>query len=249
MNVKNIKSFVEFYESLGISTFISKSQRTSNNRLNSILPKKDNQVIVNDNSIEEKIDRLNILKNKVEKSDCGLKDIASNIVFSDGQQNSKIMFIGEAPGAEEDKAGKPFVGQAGKLLDKMLKFIRLDRKKNFYITNVVFWRPPGNRTPNEQEINICLPHVKEHIRIINPQLIILLGNIAAKSILQTNQGITKIRGKKFFYLDDENNLKIEAIPIFHPAYLLRNPVEKKHVWEDLKKIYKVIKEKRISLDG
>ena len=249
MNVKNIKSFVEFYESLGISTFITKSQRTSNNRLNSILPKKGNQVIVNDNSIEEKIDRLNILKNKVEKSDCGLKDIASNIVFSDGQQNSKIMFIGEAPGAEEDKAGKPFVGQAGKLLDKMLKFIKLDRKKNFYITNVVFWRPPGNRTPNEQEINICLPHVKEHIRIINPQLIILLGNIAAKSILQTNQGITKIRGKKFFYLDDENNLKIEAIPIFHPAYLLRNPVEKKHVWEDLKKIYKVIKEKRISLDG
>ena len=91
-------------------------------------------------------------------------------------------------------------------------------KKNFYITNIVFWRPPGNRTPNDQEINICLPYVKEHIRIINPQLIIPLGNIAAKSILQTNLGITKIRGKDFFYLDDENNFKIEAIPIFHPAY-------------------------------
>ena len=249
MNVKNIKSFVEFYESLGISTFITKLQRSSNTRSNSIYLEKDNPIIINENSIKDKIDRLNILKNKVEKLDCGLKDIATNIVFSDGQHNSKIMLIGEAPGAEEDKAGKPFVGQAGKLLDKMLKFIQLDRKKNFYITNIVFWRPPGNRTPNDQEINICLPYVKEHIRIINPQLIIPLGNIAAKSILQTNQGITKIRGKDFFYLDDENNFKIEAIPIFHPAYLLRNPIEKKHVWEDLKKIYKCIKEKRISLDG
>ena len=91
------------------------------------------------------------------------------------------MIIGEAPGAEEDKVGKPFVGQAGKLLDKMLKCIFLDRIKNFYITNMVFWRPPGNRIPNNQEINICLPLVKEHIKIINPQLIILLGNIAAKS--------------------------------------------------------------------
>ena len=145
------------------------------------------------------------------------------------------MLIGEAPGAEEDKTGKPFVGQAGKLLDKMLNFIGLERKKNFYITNIVFWRPPGNRTPNEQEIKICLPFVKKHIQIIKPQLIILLGNIAAKSILQTTEGITKIRGKNFFYIDDENNLKIEAIPIFHPAYLLRNPIEKKNVWEDLKK--------------
>ena len=155
------------------------------------------------------------------------------------------MLIGEAPGAEEDKTGKPFVGQAGKLLDKMLNFIGLERKKNFYITNIVFWRPPGNRTPNEQEIKICLPFVKKHNQIIKPQLIILLGNIAAKSILQTTEGITKIRGKNFFYIDEENNLKIEAIPIFHPAYLLRNPIEKKYVWEDLKKIYKVIKEKKI----
>ena len=155
MNVKNIKSFVEFYESLGISTFITKSQRISNIRSNSVFPEKDNPIITNENSIKDKIDRLKILKNKVEKLDCGLKDIATNIVFSDGQHNSKIMLIGEAPGAEEDKAGKPFVGQAGKLLDKMLKFIQLDRKKNFYITNIVFWRPPGNRTPNDQEINIC----------------------------------------------------------------------------------------------
>ena len=96
--------------------------------------------------------------------------------------------------------------------------------KNFYITNMVFWRPPGNRIPNNQEINICLPLVKEHIKIINPQLIILLGNIAAKSLLETDKGITKIRGKLFFYVDNESNLKIETVPIFHPAYLLRNPI-------------------------
>ena len=106
------------------------------------------------------------------------------------------MIIGEAPGAEEDKIGKPFVGHAGKLLDKMLKCIFLDRIKNFYITNIVFWRPPGNRIPNNQEINICLPFVKEHIKIINPKLIILLGNIATRSLLETDKGITKIRGRK-----------------------------------------------------
>ena len=154
------------------------------------------------------------------------------------------MLIGEAPGAEEDKDGKPFVGEAGKLLDKMLDCIFLKRSKNFYITNIIFWRPPGNRIPNNQEINICLPFVKEHINIINPQLIIPLGNIAARSLLNTDQGITKIRGKNFFYVDYENNLKIETIPIFHPAYLLRNPIEKKYMWEDLKKIYKFTKERK-----
>ncbi len=245
MNVKNIKSFIEFYQSMGVSTFIGKSQRFSNTQFNSVIQKKVNHPFINKKSSQDKVNKLNILKNSIEQSDCGLKDIATNIVFSDGQHNSKIMLIGEAPGAEEDKTGKPFVGQAGKLLDKMLNFIGLERKKNFYITNIVFWRPPGNRTPNEQEIKICLPFVKKHIQIIKPQLIILLGNIAAKSILQTTEGITKIRGKNFFYIDEENNLKIEAIPIFHPAYLLRNPIEKKYVWEDLKKIYKVIKEKKI----
>ena len=108
------------------------------------------------------------------------------------------MVIGEAPGAEEDKIGKPFVGEAGKLLDKMFSYIFLNREKNFYLTNIVFWRPPGNRIPNNQEIEICLPFVKEHIKIINPQLLILLGNIATRSLLQINEGITKIRGKKIF---------------------------------------------------
>ena len=244
MNVKNIKSFIEFYESLGISTFLTQSQRFSSSLIPLKIQKKEVHLEQKEYT-NDRIKKLNILKNKIEKSECSLRDIATNLVFSDGNYNAKIMIIGEAPGAEEDKVGKPFVGQAGKLLDKMLKCIFLDRIKNFYITNMVFWRPPGNRIPNNQEINICLPLVKEHIKIINPQLIILLGNIAAKSLLETDKGITKIRGKLFFYVDNESNLKIETVPIFHPAYLLRNPIEKKHVWEDLKKIYEIMKKKNI----
>ena len=130
-------------------------------------------------------------------------------------------------------------------LIKCLVIFFLIEKKTFYLTNIVFWRPPGNRVPNNQEIEICLPFVKEHIKIINPKLLILLGNIATRSLLQINEGITKIRGKNFFYLDKQNNMKIEVVPIFHPAYLLRNPIEKKHVWEDLKKIYMIIKKNKI----
>ena len=245
MNVKNIKSFIEFYESLGVSTYLCQSPRFSNITNNSNIKERVNTSSMCEQTRENKINQLKSLKNKIEKSECNLKDIASNLVFSDGQYNSKVMLIGEAPGAEEDKMGKPFVGEAGKLLDKMLKFISLDRKDNFYITNVVFWRPPGNRTPNDQEIKVCLPFVKEHIKIINPQLIILLGNVAAKSILETDEGISKIRGKEFFYMDNENSLKIQVIPVFHPAYLLRNPIEKKHMWDDLKKILDIIKEKKI----
>ena len=244
MNVKNIKSFVEFYESLGVSTFLTHSQRSQSFQKNLSVQKKGNFSLKKNNN-DEKSNNLKILKKKIEHSECNLKDIASNLVFSDGNYNSKIMVIGEAPGAEEDKIGKPFVGEAGKLLDKMFSYIFLNREKNFYLTNIVFWRPPGNRVPNNQEIEICLPFVKEHIKIINPKLLILLGNIATRSLLQINEGITKIRGKKFFYLDKQNNMKIEVVPIFHPAYLLRNPIEKKHVWEDLKKIYMIIKKNKI----
>ena len=119
-------------------------------------------------------------------------------LFSDGNCNSKIMVIGEAPGAEEDKIGKPFVGEAGKLLDKMFSYIFLNREKNFYLTNIVFWRPPGNRVPNNQEIEICLPFVKEHIKIINPKLLILLGNIATRSLLQIKKVLQKSEVKNFF---------------------------------------------------
>ena len=122
---------------------------------------------------------INNLKSLILNLDCSLKDVATNLVLYDGNYDANIMFIGEAPGANEDIIGKPFVGDAGKLLDKMLSFINLSRD-NIYITNMVFWRPPGNRTPNDTEISVCLPYTKKHIKIIKPKLLVFVGSIAAK---------------------------------------------------------------------
>tara|TARA_B100000963_G_C22603969_1_gene661545 strand:- start:876 stop:1556 length:681 start_codon:yes stop_codon:yes gene_type:complete len=189
-------------------------------------------------------DHLENLKSEVNALDCNLKEVATNLVFSDGNYNSSVMVLGEAPGANEDIEGKPFVGEAGKLLDKMLSYIDLNRD-NFYISNIVFWRPPGNRTPNDKEISICLPLTKKHIGIIKPKLLILVGSIAAKSLLHSKDGITKLRGREHFYKDEELNLKIPARAIFHPAYLFRNPIEKKRTWEDLLEIDELIKKENI----
>ena len=244
MKVKNIKSFIEFYKAFEISDSIASTPRFE------LLKKKGKKNIVHDQNISKQTtiklginEKLENLKNDIKKLDCDLKDIATNLVFSDGNHNSKIMLIGEAPGAEEDKIGKPFVGQAGQLLDKMFAFINLNRKKDFYITNIVFWRPPGNRTPTSQEIKLCLPYTIRHIKIIKPKILILLGNIATKSILKINEGITKVRGREHFF--EEEGLNIPARAIFHPAYLMRNPIEKKKVWEDLIDVYTVLKKRNI----
>ena len=166
--------------------------------------------------------------------DCPLKKTAKNIVFSDGNPRANIMFIGEAPGEIEDKTGKPFKGEAGKLLDKMLNAIQLNRE-NVYLTNIIFWRPPGNRKPTEEEISACLPFVKKHINLINPKILVLVGATAASAILNIQTGITQIRGRwKNIETEDIKNLK--SIAIFHPAFLLRQPSRKREAWEDLKKI-------------
>ena len=145
------------------------------------------------------------------------------------------MVVGEAPGEEEDKLGKPFKGQAGNLLDKMLQAIGQNRE-NTYITNLIFWRPPGNRNPTQEEINICLPYALKHIEIINPKILILTGAIATKAILrQNNKGIIQLRGKwQNFSINKSTSIK--TMPIFHPAFLLRQPSRKREAWEDLKKI-------------
>ena len=166
--------------------------------------------------------------------DCPLKKTAKNMVFSDGNPRANIMFIGEAPGEIEDKTGKPFKGEAGKLLDKMLHAIQLNRE-NVYLTNIIFWRPPGNRKPTEEEISACLPFVKKHINLINPKILVLVGATAASAILNIQTGITQIRGRwKNIETEDIKNLK--SIAIFHPAFLLRQPSRKREAWEDLKKI-------------
>lgn len=163
---------------------------------------------------------------------CPLKDTATNLVFCDGNPKARIMFIGEAPGADEDRLGKPFVGMSGQLLDSMIKWINLDRG-NIYISNVVYWRPPGNRAPTTSEIAACLPFVEKQISLINPSMLVLVGGIAAKALLQKPEGIMKIRGQWFPYQNQFLKTSIPAMPIYHPAFLLRQPGQKRMIWRDL----------------
>ena len=231
--LKNLK----FLLNAGISVFIQNSPRT---RYHINKQNKNTNQNFKITSLED-IKTLNELqKFMINSNICSLKNNATQTVFSDGNSSSSIMFIGEAPGADEDKYGKPFVGRAGKLLDKMLAAINLDRNK-VYISNIVPWRPPGNRQPTTEEIIQCLPFIQKHIEIINPSILILLGATAAKSLLITNQGIMKLRGLWHEY----NSLGLlKSIPtraIFHPAFLLRSPGHKRQTWEDLKEIEKKIK--------
>ena len=167
------------------------------------------------------------------------------MVFSDGNPKSKIMIIGEGPGANEDKEGIPFVGRAGQLLDKMLEAINLDRD-NVYITNVVNFRPPDNRRPTDTEIKRYLPLLKKHIEIIRPKIILLLGSTAMNAILKNEDVISKIRGKWF---DIEiNGVRLNTIVSFHPAYLLRQPDQKRFSWQDLKMIRDKVKSLNIKID-
>lgn len=178
------------------------------------------------------------------------KNMCTNMVFSDGNPNSPIMVIGEAPGADEDKEGKPFVGKAGQLLNRMFAAIGLDRTaedpaKSFYISNILNWRPPGNRTPTEQETSISLPFIERHISLINPQIIVLMGAVSGKALLNKTEGISKFRGKWHDYriqtpkLQEYNSdTPIKALATFHPAYLLRQAEKKKESWADLLEIKK-----------
>jgi uracil-DNA glycosylase len=165
---------------------------------------------------------------------CPLKKTATNTVFADGTPDHHIMLIGEAPGRDEDKMGKPFVGRAGQLLDKMLAAIQLDRKTNAYITNVINWRPPDNRDPTPEEAATCLPFLRRHIELVQPGIIILLGAVAARHVLGKTDGIMRLRGKWLEY--HVGGKMIPVMPTLHPAYLLRRPADKKLAWRDLQAI-------------
>tara|TARA_A100001011_G_scaffold119045_1_gene125576 strand:- start:976 stop:1671 length:696 start_codon:yes stop_codon:yes gene_type:complete len=190
--------------------------------------------------VEDKIHNLQNLKNKIMNiNDCKLKSSASSLVFSDGNAQSKIMIVGEGPGQKEDELGIPFVGDAGKLLDKMLLAINLKRK-DVYITNVVNYRPPNNRKPEPGEINRYSIFLKEHISIIDPKILILMGSTAMESLLGGGLKISKERGNwKEILIYKKSYLTMIT---FHPAYLLRQADQKKFSWEDLKKIKKKIEE-------
>ena len=182
----------------------------------------------------DKADNLEKLKKSILKiKNCNLKDGAKNIVFSDGNPKSKIMLIGEAPGANEDEEGLPFVGRAGALLDKMLAAINLNRKK-VYISNIVNYRPPDNRRPTEKEIKRYLPFITNHIEIINPKILVLLGSTAMNALIGSEVVISKMRGK---WIEKKfGNCKTSVIITFHPAFLMRQPAQKKMAWIDLKMI-------------
>ena len=166
---------------------------------------------------------------------CALKHTATRLVFCDGNPQAHIMFVGEAPGRDEDIEGLPFVGRSGKLLDRMIAAIGLDRSKA-YIANVIPWRPPGNRTPTPQETQICLPFIQRQIELVNPDVLVTLGNPSTQTLLATREGIMKTRGKWFDY--DTGTRTIRAIATFHPAYLLRSPSYKRMSWQDLRAIAK-----------
>ena len=163
--------------------------------------------------------------------ECSLKKTAKNLVFADGNPEAKIVFVGEAPGRDEDLQGLPFVGRSGKLLDRMLAAIGLDRT-SVYITNIIPWRPPGNRNPTPEEIALCLPFLERHLELVNPTVVVALGGVSAKQLLNTTDGIMRLRGKwKQLTIGDKSNVPL--MPTFHPAYLLRQPGQKRLAWQDL----------------
>ena len=189
----------------------------------------------------DKAKNLDLLKKSIiGLKNCDLKKHAKNIVFSDGNPKSKIMLIGEAPGANENHEGLPFVGRAGQLLDKMLSAIDLDRRK-VYISNIINYRPPENRRPTEDEIKRYLPFISKHIEIIKPKILILLGSTAMNALISSEKVISKMRGK---WIEKQfGTWKTSVIITFHPAFLMRQPAQKKMAWIDLK----MIREKKSNL--
>ena len=230
INQRNL-SLLKYYSLLNMNLSLSNSPI---NRF------KFNKNLQNDH---EKLKKLKNLKKKIENlKNCELKKFANNIVFSDGNIDSKIMIIGEGPGAEEDKLGIPFVGRAGKLLDKMLESIGLDRTK-VYISNVVNYRPPQNRKPSDEEIKRYYPFLRSHIEIINPKILLLLGSTALKTIVGNVDVISKARGK--LLKKKIGTCSPDTIASFHPAFLMRQPDQKKLAWIDLKLVREKAKQLKL----
>lgn len=176
---------------------------------------------------------------------CALKKTATNLVFGDGNPTARVMFVGEAPGADEDRAGKPFVGVSGQLLDRMVGWIGLDRTK-FYITNIIYWRPPGNRTPTSDEVAACQPFIARHIELVAPALLVTVGGPSTEALLHRGEGISRSHGRWYDYQTPGLAAPIPALPIFHPAFLLRAAAQKRSAWRDLLKLEQKMAELGIS---
>jgi len=235
MNQSNKKN-LEFIKNSGVNYFL---QDTARNWFEN--PTNSSSKQINDMN-GDKSQKISQIIDKIKNFDTPLKKTAKNLVVYDGSFDAKVMFIGEAPGRDEDTQGLPFVGRAGQLLNKMLSAINLEREE-VYITNVVNWRPPDNRTPTDDEILQFLPFLQEQIDVVNPDFIFLLGGVAAKAILSTPLALGKLRGSWHEYQSLQLNKKIHTIASYHPAFLLRSPQYKKASWEDLQMLQKKINEK------
>lgn len=225
----------QFSTNEALSTLAKKSTQTVNT--NSATDQKFvslNEIVAQAKKAADAAQNLAELRKAVENFDgCNLKKMATNTVFSDGSSNSKIMVIGEAPGNHEDLQGIPFCGDSGKVLDDMFRAINMTRKENFYITNVIFWRPPGNRRPTDEELAICRPFVERHIQLLNPEVLVLVGATSMAAVLGINEPIGQIRGKFMDYAPKFLSRKIKTFTIFHPSYLMRQSSKKKVAWQDM----------------
>jgi DNA polymerase len=243
---KDIK-ILKWYQNQGLEETISNNKRKSINDLQekiNINSMFKNHNTENSHEIAGKCQDLVSLKSAINNfNGCLLKKTATNTVFSDGNPQSKVMLVGEAPGAKEDISGIPFCGESGKLLDQIIASIGLSREKNVYITNSVFWRPPGNRKPTEEEIKICLPFLERHISLVKPELVIAVGAISLYAMFNYVGSISKKRQQIFSYTNSYMDSPIKAMTIFHPAYLLRQPSQKRSAWQDMLLINKVLEVK------
>lgn len=208
---------------------------------------KDNKELIEEaKKLAEKCTNLKELNDAVSSFDgLSIKKLAKNCVFGEGNKESDLMLIGEAPGQNEDEEGRPFCGVSGRLLDKLFKFAGYERSgdnknNSFYITNTVFWRPPGNRKPLPEEIAICKPFLEKHIALINPKVIVLVGGTATESVLGIKDSVTKLRKGSHKYSNKETGKEIECFAIYHPSFLLRQPTQKRNSWADVLKIKKYI---------
>jgi len=231
MNLSN-KVYLQLLIKSGVHYFQKNQPNIYYNKNNNIEESKINFSLDFINNIDELINSINSF-------DSPLKKTAKNLVLFDGNINSDLMIIGEAPGKDEDNLGKPFVGRAGQLLNKMLSAINLKRQ-DVYITNVLPWRPPNNRTPTDSEILEFLPFLQKHIEIIKPKVILLLGATASKAILSTPLTLSKLRGKFYNYKSLNLGYTIKTLVSYHPAFLLRSPNYKKEAWNDLQLLQKKI---------
>jgi uracil-DNA glycosylase family 4 len=238
--MEDIKNIINWYQQMGVNEIQldQPGQLIKKTALKANLSN-GGDLIAQARTIADQCSSLLELRQALENFEgLSIKKTANNTVFSDGNAEAEIMVIGEAPGANEDEEGIPFCGVSGKLLDQTLRSIGLTREKELYITNSIFWRPPANRKPTAEENAVCLPFVEKHIALMKPKLILLIGSTAASALLQSSETISRLRGKFYRYNNVYLKEEIPVAVIFHPSYLLRQPLQKKTVWFDLLQIKK-----------